>query len=97
MANRQEPRPAFVPHVSPGTVSMIELDRRGRVLSLVIKAIDPKLKDAQISYVLAELERLVPHPDIGALIFSHEPELSAEEIVDRSLSYVPRVLQPPDA
>jgi hypothetical protein len=44
-------------------------------MQLVIRAIDPRLRDYQLADVLEELERLVPHPEVGALIFSGEPEL----------------------
>jgi hypothetical protein len=71
---------------------MSAIEQRARVMQLVVTAIDPKLGDSQLADVLDELERLVPHPDIGALIFSEEPELTPEEIVERALSYVPPAL-----
>lgn len=63
-------------------------------MQLVVREIDPKLDDSQLADVLEELERLVPHSEIGALIFSGEPELTVEEILERALSYVSPALPP---
>lgn len=55
-------------------------------------ACEPKLDDSGLAAVLEELELLVPHPDIGGLIFSQSPELSVEDVVELALAYVPLVL-----
>jgi len=34
-------------------------------------------------------------PDISNLIFKHDPELTAEEIVEKALSYKPIITAPP--
>lgn len=69
-------------------------ERRTRVMQLVVRAIDPKLDDSQLADILEELERLVPHPEVGELIFSGEPELTVEEILERALAYVSPALPP---
>lgn len=69
-------------------------ERRTRVMQLVVRAIDPKLDDSQLVDILEELERLVPHPAVGELIFSGEPELTVEEILERALAYVSPALLP---
>jgi hypothetical protein len=65
---------------------------REQVRALVLAALDPKLPDEALGELLDRLGRMVPHPDIGALIFHHAPELPPDQIVDIALAYVPVAL-----
>ena len=46
--------------------------------------------------IMAELERLLPHPGVSDLIFYPKREMTAEEIVDEALAYKPIILGPGD-
>jgi hypothetical protein len=41
------------------------------------------------------LEKNVPHPEPTNLIFHHKPKLTAEEVVEKALSYKPIIMPPP--
>jgi hypothetical protein len=59
------------------------------VLVLIRKAIDPATSDDELAEILEELNRRLSHPAISDLIFHHEPELSAEEVLEIARAYRP--------
>ena len=67
-------------------------ERAQVILELVKQALDPKLRDEDLGQLLERLDRMVPHPDIGNLMFHQVPELTAEQIVERALAYRPIAL-----
>jgi len=61
------------------------------VLLLIRKAIDPTTPDDELAEILEELNRRLPHPAISDLIFHHEPELSAEQVLEIARTYRPLI------
>jgi len=61
------------------------------VLILISRAIDPTTPDDELAEILEELNRTLPHPAISDLIFHHEPELSAEQVLEIARAYRPLI------
>jgi hypothetical protein len=70
----------------------IDARSRERALQLVAEVRDPRLTDSQADHLLTELEEILGCPHITDLVFWHEPDLRAEEVVDKALRYRPFAL-----
>jgi hypothetical protein len=68
---------------------------RLEMIELVEKIASADGSEAEQAEWLETLEANVPDPDVSNLVFWADPELSAEEIVDRALSYQVVALPPP--
>lgn len=63
------------------------------LIDLVNKIINVEFYTEQEGDKLIDLfERNVPHPEVVTLIYHHKPELTAEEIVEKALSYKPIIM-----
>ncbi|GAA3933498.1 hypothetical protein [Litoribacillus peritrichatus] len=59
------------------------------LIALVQKIMDCTGSEEEQNEDLYLLQNNVPHPEVTDLIFWHRPELSAEEVVEKALSYKP--------
>ena len=62
---------------------------RQRALQLIAELRDPRLPDESTDALLVELERLLAFPRVSDLMFYEDPELSAEEVIERALENRP--------
>jgi hypothetical protein len=70
----------------------IEAGSRERALRIIAEVRDPRIPDSQAHHLLTELEQILGCPTVSDLLFWHEPELLAEEVVDKALQYRPFAL-----
>ena len=68
---------------------MTEKFTRNELIKLVRKISDAAGTEEEIDGWVNILEKNVPDPNVSDLIFYSEEEMSAEEIVDKALSYKP--------
>ena len=60
---------------------------RDELIDLVNRIIDCQGTEQQINDWMDEFQSRVPHPAATDLIYHHERELTAEEVVDLALAY----------
>jgi len=65
-----------------------ELSRHD-LIDLVRKILECEGTEEQVDEWQDLLEENVPHPDVSALMFENDEDLTPEEIVDRALAYKP--------
>lgn len=70
----------------------ISQDQRARAVELVEMIRSTIYSDEETEAFLAELNRLIPNPQWGNLLFWHKPELSDAEAVSEALKYRPIAL-----
>lgn len=70
----------------------ISQDQRARAVELVEMIRSTIYSDEETEAFIAELNRLIPNPHWGDLLFWHKPELSDEEAVAEALKYRPIAL-----
>ena len=62
---------------------------RQQLIDLVTKIINVEGSEEEIDVWITTLEKNVPHPNVSDLIYYPDEEMTAEEIVDKALSYRP--------
>jgi hypothetical protein len=67
-------------------------EQRARALELVEMIRSTVYSDEEAEGLLAELNRIIPNPQWGSLLFWHKPDLSDEEAVEEALKYRPIAL-----
>ncbi len=60
---------------------------KNELIELVQKIMEVSGTEEEQDQMLILLEQNVPDPEVSNLIYWHTPELSAEEVVDKALSY----------
>ena len=65
---------------------------REELIRLVQRIMNAEGTEEEIDAMIHLLERSVPHPEVADLIFWNKELLTAEEVVDRALSYKPIIL-----
>lgn len=68
---------------------MAQQKSREELIEMVQKLIDATLPEEDLDSFLEEVERNVPHRRTMNLIYHTNPQLTAEEVVDKALSYRP--------
>ena len=67
---------------------MSKLDNK-ELVELVKKIMEADCTEEEHNELLCLLEENVPDPEVSDLIYYHEPELTAEEVVEKALEYKP--------
>lgn len=62
---------------------------REELVALVLKITQAEGSEAEIDRMIELLEQNVPHPAVSDLVFYPDSDRTADEIVDRALSYKP--------
>ncbi|MER8012297.1 bacteriocin immunity protein [Streptomyces sp. NPDC094149] len=62
---------------------------REELIDMVQQLIDAHLPEEEEDRLVAELKSSVLHPRVTDLIYYNTPKLTAEEVVDKALSYRP--------
>lgn len=65
---------------------------RNELVELVREIMKCEGSEDELDAWLDEFQASVPHPSVTDLIYHHDRELSAEEVVDLALSYRPIAL-----
>jgi len=68
---------------------------REELIERVRKIIELQGTDEELEALAAEINASISHPDITDLIYDDEETMSPEEIVEKALSYKPRVIHLP--
>ncbi|MDI7277918.1 MAG: bacteriocin immunity protein [Anaerolineae bacterium] len=65
---------------------------RAELVRLVERIINIEGTEEEIDAMLDLLARSVPHPEVEALIYWNDQDLTAEQIVDKALRYEPIIV-----
>ena len=67
----------------------MNLEARNRIIEIVQRIIDSDGTESELDDLIEELKSKVSDPKVTDYIFWNETEMTAEEIVEKALSYKP--------
>lgn len=70
---------------------------RDELIAVVRKLMAAEGSEEELDELEELLEENVPHPEVSALIYYPDREMTAEEIVDKALNYRPIILPSGDS